>query len=87
MPTRYTITIAGDICKAFMVYGLRGLDFKMNHSGNRGGREACGGFWGVLCSFEGSCADNQFLNQNVRFTKLGLPLDPTFLICRFHAHG
>jgi len=38
MPTEYTLTIAGDIYKAFMVYGLRGLDFKTNHSGNRGGR-------------------------------------------------
>lgn len=50
MPTGYTATIAGDVCKVFMVYGLRGLDFKMNYSGNRGGREACGGSGAVLAS-------------------------------------
>ena len=50
MPTGHTVTISGKICKTFMVYGLRGLDSQTNHSGNRGGREACGGSGAVLAS-------------------------------------
>ena len=52
MPTGYTATIAGDICKMFMVCGSRGLDSKTNHSENRGGREACGGSGAVFCRSE-----------------------------------
>ncbi len=27
MPTGHTVTISGKICKTFMVYGLRGLNY------------------------------------------------------------